>query len=183
MQYRTGNIKNAEQAIILLIRSSTPINPIRTELKKNEPRIRTISPIPLFLDLEPLECINSIFSLSKVIEALRLTINTMAKVVTNAIMLLAGCIFKNEARLYPPLIPRKNKTLNKLSLFNLALMKLRIVASFCVLHKYTLSPIVAKKQLYIQYFRQYYFLYSINIVNMLYLRYYIRMSILSGTKL
>ena len=136
MQYRTGNIKNAEQAIILLIRSSTPINPIRTELKKNEPRIRTISPIPLFLDLEPLECINSIFSLSKVIEALRLTINTMAKVVTNAIMLLAGCIFKNEARLYPPLIPRKNKTLNKLSLFNLALMKLRIVASFCVLHKY-----------------------------------------------
>ena len=150
MQYRTGNIKNAEQAIILLIRSSTPINPIRTELKKNEPRIRTISPIPLFLDLEPLEleCINSIFSLSKVIEALRLTINTMAKVVTNAMMLLAGCIFKNEARLYPPLIPRKNKTLNKLSLFNLALMKLRIVASFCVLHKYNSCLNCTKMTLY-----------------------------------
>ena len=83
----------------------------------------------------------------------------------------------------PPARTAKNKTLNKLSLFNLALMKLRIVASFCVLHKYTLSPIVAKKQLYIQYSSQYYFLYSINIVNMLYLRYYIRMSILLGTKL
>lgn len=134
MQYRTGkNISEVLAAIGVMSFSGPTINAIN---RTDDTRVINNKPIPLFLDLEPLEYINSIFSLSKVIEALRLTINTMAKVVTNAMMLLAGCIFKNEARLYPPLIPRKNKTLNKLSLFNLALMKLRIVASFCVLHKY-----------------------------------------------
>ena len=131
MQYRTGkNISEVLAAIGVMSFSGPTINAIN---RTDDTRVINNKPIPLFLDLEPLEYINSIFSLSKVIEALRLTINTMAKVVTNAMMLLAGCIFKNEARLYPPLIPRKNKTLNKLSLFNLALMKLRIVASHIVL--------------------------------------------------
>lgn len=153
-----------------------------TAPRKADATTKKKNPSPICLVFLPRLVVNSIFSLSKVRGLPTFTKITAEANITRAKITPSGCgTMYPSARLIKN--SRKNKTLNKLSLFNLALMKLRIVASFCVLHKYTLSPIVAKKQLYIQYFRQYYFLYSINIVNMLYLRYYIRMSILLGAKL
>ena len=187
MQYRTGknaveNANNIFSSMDCFIFNALLIKSTKWHEITKDIATKKINPSPICLVFLPRLVVNSIVSLSKVRGLPTFTRITAEANITRAKITPSGCgTMYPSARLIKN--SRKNKTLNKLSLFNLALMKLRIVASFCVLHKYTLCPIVAKKQLYIQYFRQYYFLYSINIVNMLYLRYYIRMSILSGTKL
>ena len=170
MQYKDGNAPKKKEnksliAIALSIFANSAIRVIAPPARKKDISNKNIKPTPEFLVFLPRLVVNSIFSLSKVRGLPTFTKITAEANITRAKITPSGCgTIYPSARLIKN--SRKNKTLNKLSLFNLALMKLRIVASFCVLHKYnSCLNYNIKKQLIIVFY--YLVLYSITTCNLL----------------
>lgn len=170
MQYSAAN-KAVKNDIIKcsntppVILNASHIGVAITAPRKADATTKNKNPSPICLVFLPRLVVNSIFSLSKVRGLPTFTKITAEANITRAKITPSGCgTMYPSARLIKN--SRKNKTLNKLSLFNLALMKLRIVASFCVLHKYNscLSYNI-KKQLIIVFY--YLVLYSITTCNLL----------------
>ena len=138
MQYRTGNAEVRKPVTIKcncesMIYSALPVNMlVNGKERKLDISSKNIKPTPEFLVFLPRLVVKSIFSLSKARGLPTFTNITAETNSTRAKITPSGCgTMYPSARLIKN--SRKNKTLNKLSLFNLALMKLRIVASHIVL--------------------------------------------------